>query len=811
MDLKEALNYIFNGQSMLFTGSGFSLGAKNLIGNVPRAGELVTCLDRETGYDSGGDLGYAAEEYIRQKGEYQMVGLLKSLFTVKEITKAQEAISKQRWLRIYTTNYDQIVEIGGRKNSLARHSVTLSDQVNDYKDLKNEVIHLNGCIDNLTVDKLNDEFKLTNVSYLTRDFQNSEWLDLFQFDLKDARAIFFVGFSMRYDLDIKRLIAMEAYKDKCFFIISPKESDKNKRQLDQFGTVLPIGTEGFADVLDKAYAGFTPALTKIPPIYLCFKEYSPRHSRPKIKDKDVSNLFLRGEIDDSMIDYSIHEPSTYLYYINRSQLSRAMTLIENGCKRIVINSDLGNGKSLFIKGLGILLSGSGYKVYEFKREEISVSREIDEICSIKDKKVAIILENYSSYKNVLKDLKLRCTDQVLIFTERSVKNDMAIDALSLQFGKPAEIDLNVLCDDEIRQLIAIMDKYGLWGKSAARRNDQKYDTIKNYYHGSLSSVLLDIISSPNIIGKYQSEISKIKKGAILYEALILILINRYFELNLDLEMLSVAIDDDLLNNYTLRRDPIIKQFIDFSNLEINVRSSVFSEAILKNVIDPVAIGRVLIKAFKRINIHRGEPKYKRILFSFLSSSNLIRLLDRKGENNQSILIDFFEQIRDCEFCRNNPHYWLQYAIVKLREPDYDMANMFFKNAYSFASKKPDFDTYQIDNHYARYLMENSTRNIDDKNFMKTVSRVQDILTEPSHLKDTKYYPFRVAQNYFPFYKKYKARMTKKERSTFAVYCEKLLKMIDIYLKSSPGYSHRKDVMNAKKDLEVIIADVANTK
>ena len=122
---------------------------------------------------------------------------------------------------------------------------------------------------------------------------------------------------------------------------------------------------------------------------------------------------------------------------------------------------------------------------------------------------------------------------------------------------------------------------------------------------------------------------------------------------------------------------------------------------------------------------------------------------------------------------------------------------------------PTIGAYTVSKLLSKF--KNRTRNIDDKNFMKTVSRVQDILTEPSHLKDTKYYPFRVAQNYLPFYKKYKARMTKKERSTFAVYCEKLLKMIDIYLKSSPGYSHRKDVMNAKKDLEVIIADVANTK
>lgn len=807
MDINEAINYIFEGQALLFTGSGFSFGATSAAGIIPSAGSLSNILDEQTGEDSNGDLGEAADAYIEKNGENQLVSLIKTHFCCKATTHAQDVISKQKWLRIYTTNYDDIVEIGGRKANLPRHTVTLADRVHDFKDLRNQVIHLNGSVDNLTPEKLYNEFKLTNASYLTRDFQDSEWVDLFQYDLKDAQAILFVGFSMKYDLDIKRVVAQEAFRDKTFFIVWHQESPKNIRQLEKFGIVLPISTEGFATKIEEAAKNYVPPTTVLTPPLLCFNKYSRNYVRQEIKDQDVFDLFLHGIVSDNLVCYSINEPKSYPYYVYREKLDFAFKLIENGCRRLVIHSDLGNGKTLFIKGLSIMLSKSGYDVYEFKRDEVSMERELDTICNIKGNRTVIVLENYSSYKNVLKYLKLRCTDQILLFTERSVKNDMAIDSLEKDFGETREIDLNVLTELEAERLNAVLNQYGLWGVSSTLRDDQKLDLIRRKYKGSLCSVLLDIMNSPSIIGRFQSEIGKIKRGSSLFQVLIMILVSKYLELNMDVDMLAVAIDDDLLGSTSYRRNEVMKEFVDFSSLEIRVRSSIFSEALLKNVIDATSISEVLIKAFKRINKHQSESKYRRVLFSLLSSSNLIRLLDRKGEDNQNLLINFFEKIRDCEFCKSNPHYWLQYAIIKLKEPNYEVAKKLFENAYAFAKKKTDFDPYQIDNHYARYLLENSINNIDDPEYMKTITQVQDILTEPGHLKRTKYYPFRVARNYYSFYEKYKAKMSKKEKQQMSAFSMKLLTMITIYKKSTPAYSHRWDVKDAENGLEAIVADI----
>lgn len=91
------------------------------------------------------------------------------------------------------------------------------------------------------------------------------------------------------------------------------------------------------------------------------------------------------------------------------------------------------------------------------------------------------------------------------------------------------------------------------------------------------------------------------------------------------------------------------------------------------------------------------------------------------------------------------------------------------------------------------------------NSCKYSRRLHEILIEPSHQKDTKYYPFKVAQNYLPFYQKYEKQMKKADKEFFYNACETMLNMIDRFVQAMPQYRHRKEVKNAKANLEKIIA------
>lgn len=253
MDLKEAINLIYAGNCILFLGAGYSLNAENILGKgIPLAGDLAGMLDRESEEDSDDDLSLAAQSYMEIKGEYQLVEYLKDTFTTVDVKHSHEILGKYSWKRVYTTNYDNVYEFSVTKNKKRTTPVTLSDKLRNFKDKKGLVVHLNGSVANLTTNELSKDFKLTDSSYLTSEFEQSEWVSLFRNDLADADAVFFVGFSGKSDLDIKRiLVENEDIFKKTFFIVHVKEKKATTKRLQQFGTVCKIGRDVFADMIEN--------------------------------------------------------------------------------------------------------------------------------------------------------------------------------------------------------------------------------------------------------------------------------------------------------------------------------------------------------------------------------------------------------------------------------------------------------------------------------------------------------------------------------------------------------------------------------
>lgn len=808
MTLKEGINKIFDGNCMLFLGSGFSLGSVNVNReNLVTAGKLSDKLDSLSGGDNEGILEDAADEFIETLGEYKLVDFLKKEFTVNAYSKEQEIIAKCKWGRIYTTNYDNTIEKINQDNGRILTPVTLSSSLREYHDKSNTVIHLNGSVSDLTSNSLSEEFKLTSSSYLTQSFLNSEWISLFRYDLKDCDAIFFVGYSLAYDLDIKRLMFENpSIKDKTFFIVSDTEKSSRLKIMERFGTPITIGVDGFAIEIQKQMATYKPPVIKYEKPYLCFVRPNSSNIRPKIQDNAIWDLFFWGIPHVDILKYSYNFSPDYLYYVHRDYLDKAIDLINNGQQNILVHSDLGNGKSLFIIGLSLELKRMGYDVYLYDHFDVSLNREIERICKKDNNRVVIIVENYSSNKEFFDILKTYRTNQILIVSDRTVNNDMGydwlVDVVKAQFYS---IDLNMMTDEEIEQLINIFDAYGLWSHLSAKNYFEKKNYIIYTCKRSFRNLLLGLLNSPTIITRFSSIINNIKERNNFYEALVLILVSKVFDLNMDLDMLSDAIDDTLIGNQMFKRNQIVKEFIDFDSLQIKVKSSILAEVILDKIVDGAIIEKVMAKTFLNFDKKRHNLNYKRVLRSLLSYANMQRVLNHHDPKYKSIIVEFFEEVRQCAFCQNNPHYWLQYAIVKLDDQDFPLAETFFKNAYSYAAKKDSFDTYQIDNHYARFLLENEIDSGNDKTCMDVFLKAHRILMDTKHDKDTKYYPFRVARNYKPFYNCFYKNMSHKNKEIFIHSCEEMLEMIERYYKVAPAYANRKDVREAKMQLEQIVA------
>ena len=191
-------------------------------------------------------------------------------------------------------------------------------------------------------------------------------------------------------------------------------------------------------------------------------------------------------------------------------MNKAIELINNGQQNILIHSDLGNGKTLFILGLSQELISLGYDVYLYDHFDVSLNREIEEICKIDNNRVVIIVENYSSNKEFFDILKTYRTNQILVVTDRTVNNDMGydwlVDMMKTQFFS---LDLNLLTENEIEQIIMVFDAYGLWSYLSAKNYFEKKNYIQNDCRKSFRNILLGLLKSPTIISRFNNIIDTI--------------------------------------------------------------------------------------------------------------------------------------------------------------------------------------------------------------------------------------------------------------------------------------------------------------
>ena len=817
MTIEQAINTVDGGNCMLFTGAGFSIGATGSDPSNPlqSAWDLTQKLYIEcTGKkELEGDLEDASNLYISEKGEYALIELLKDFFTVFDITPSQEYIGSIKWKRIYTTNYDNVLDIAYAKNRRRLEKVYLSKKVNDFKGKSNMCIHLNGSIENLSFETLNNEFKLTTASYLTQDFSNSDWVTLFMSDLQTSDAIFFIGYSMNYDLDIQRIVkdvaSINIMKEKCFFIVRKDEPERTIRRIENFGTPVKIGLDGFVELLKKRKSGNKPKQN-----YLhSFEQMNLKTFPSRIEYDDIIQLFVKGNVSIKNLDASISLPNNYLYVIRRTHLQTVLDDIFSGCQNILIQSSLGNGKTTLLFEMSTQLKKKGYNVYHFKRYFDGWENELERICTDTGNKTVIVVDNYAQNRRLFDKIELFRTDQTLVVAERTLTSDVAFEWLFKKFGEFNVYDVDKLDNNEIKALIEIFDSYGLWGRKSVMRWDKKEDFFRKNCHSSLREILLDLLKSDTIKQRFNDLIDTIKQKQSYYEALVLMLACPLFEINIDLDQLAFIFDKQHFYGTSFRNNPVIRELVNIDDGTITLRSSVLAESILVNVIDPSIITDVLIKVFKTLDPYRYEENYKQILKSLLSHQNISRVLKKERSDDNSYITKFFEEIRTTDFCYENEHYWLQYAITKLFAQDYPAASNFFNNAYAFAEKRQKRNggnanyTYQIDNHYARYLLEFEMEYGSKETCMNQFREAHKLLINPSNKIIVRFYTYKVARNYYRFYERFFKELKEVERREFVRACDEMYRRAKWYIESDDArFSRKEDVSKTLNEMLMITSE-----
>lgn len=807
MELEEAIKRINLGNCTLFLGAGYSLGAPTECGqSLGTASQVASNLYAECEEEFGvdGTLQDAAELYMERNSTAKLLDYLRSHFMAVDVLQSQQIIGSLPWKRVYTTNYDNVFELSCQKNGKTVTAVSASNDIINYADKRKLCIHINGLIQNLTEESLFKEFKLLTVSYASAEFQENPWSAVFRSDLKSSDAIFFIGFSLNYDLDLQRILYInQEVRDRCFFIVSDNENQRSIRKISEFGNVEAIGLDGLVQKIKR-----TPTLPiKLSKHYFCFNIQPKSESLPNITPTKVLDFYNWGSIDKSAFYYSTISPEEYKYAIRRTRTNEILDAINNGSNNIIVHSGFGNGKSLTLLSLSILLTQRGYTVYNYIKYYTSEPREVENIC--KDGKSVIIIDNYAQHKELLETIRTFRTDQILILAERTLINELAYFWLEDLLGNFDCFNVEKLSEEDISSLIPVFSQYGLFGEKASMRVDQKSSYLKYDCFSKFCPILIDLLNAPVFIERIKDLVQNIKLNRHFYEAFVFCLLSPIFEFVIDTDELSFIFNDNKLNSPKFTKDVNICEVIDFTNNKVSIHSSILAQKILQEV-DGSAIIDVLCKAFKALNQQRQSVSYSYLLRTLLSHANIQRVINPHSQDKLNQILRFYDTILPLEYCQTNHHFWLQYAIAELFAKDYNAAKVYFDNAYSFAKSKHSADIYQIDNHYARYLLENECVNGNQTTCLNAFLEAHKKLVDPIHKERVRFYPYRVADNYYDFYEHFYNGMKDYEKKVFIKSCQEMYNRSQWYLdQNGEEFVRKSEVRMVSNKIRKILEETGN--
>jgi len=728
VDTNDMLRKIGTGKAILFTGAGFSKKTVNILDEEPPlAKELAIKIGRLSGLDEDiDDLMLTSKYHLKYRDKIELLKLLKDSFVLKSVTNDHVNICALPWRRFYTTNYDNSIELSCLNSGKRIDALDIDAKPSDYMAQDDLCIHLNGVIDKATVNDFDSKIKLTNSSYLSpQSFINSQWNYIFKRDLETASAIIFVGYSM-YDIDVQRLLYQtDNLVEKTYFIVHEGAGFKETFFLSDFGHVLPIGLTGFSNLVSSM--SFEKNTEKDYELE-CFSLREIQHSDKIATDSEIKDLLLFGKVSQSQIDTSISNNYEDFFIIKRDLIRDTLKLIESG-SNILIHSELGNGKSIFLDALTYSLAQKGYKIYTFveKSEYDDELSEIDFISQRKEQSI-IVIEGYSKAERLLKHISINYPeDLTIIIADRSavaLRSASFISSLNISF---AEVSLDQLTDEEMLSFVDLLDNQGLWEDLTTLPNELKLKKIKEDYNGQISGILLGLLNSPAIKQKIQDLTDDLFISSDYKDTIFAIALCDIIDVKKTSAIISEISGNDSIYKMDLRNNISFKslyRFVENGNA-IETKSSLMSLAIINNSFKESYVKHKLLSVVKVFNEMRNVSHDSNNLFKSLLRFHILEIL--MPQKQKALDSYYMELKRVCPWLKDSPHYWVQYAMCRLSIGDLESAQTYLNDAYALANSRDNYHTENIDTQQARLLIVKCLKEVDSNKAFTFFQEAHNIL------------------------------------------------------------------------------------
>ncbi|MEQ8424353.1 MAG: hypothetical protein RIA63_06565, partial [Cyclobacteriaceae bacterium] len=307
-------------------------------------------------------------------------------------------------------------------------------------------------------------------------------------------------------MEVSRILLNGHIRDKVYFVTRHDPSEPDLFRLSKYGSVLPIGVQGFAQeilsrgrVLQPDQPSYLTALRKLE-----LPSLDDDHS-----DARVRNFLLDGNVDLGYIVNAITSESGRYLALRKSAECAPRVLKDTA--GLVLHSGLANGKTVALQEIASHLLLLDRSVYVLDDEDGNYESDIEKLSELKE--IAyLIVDDCERYSDLIKYfLSVLGPRGRVVASERShrlAKGIEPFDALDLQI---AINSVDYLEETERTGLIKVLDTAGLWGTLAGKSRKAKEDYIEVTCESQISAILLDILEAPQIKNVVLSEFQKVSK------------------------------------------------------------------------------------------------------------------------------------------------------------------------------------------------------------------------------------------------------------------------------------------------------------
>lgn len=717
----ESISEVDPTTSILFLGSGFSLGATNIAGGNPPNGSglrrhFIDTLKLPT--DTSYDLQVLTEEFASDDPQ-KLRDELYQIFRIASVDHAQTAVLDEPWRRIYTTNYDDAVEIHRQSKKLPRNDYDVSEPMPNRLP-QGAVVHLHGSIRLVTPENVLTSLVLGEASYVNQYVVRSPWYEQFQRDLVFANALYIIGYSLA-DYHIAALLLKDpALAKRTLFIQGPDRDDVFLRRTAPYGRTLFIGTNGFADALKKASRpDATTDLSRLK----SFRPLNPvrdQKSVTKPTASEVYDLLVYGDFDPGRLARS--QPGE-TYAFTRTDVGSAADMIEKR-RALVVDGRLGNGKTLFLHLLAFELAKRGWTCVLFRPGNSEIAGEVAALRNVE--RLVILIDQYSASQDALRGLLGDLPDARFVIEVRTGTFEVRYHEFANLLPMPFErITLNHLSKPEMAAFTRLCDFAGLPLPAAGGNRPSE-----------LRDILLELFSNRSIRDRIEKSLGPLFTTHAMRRILTMTILTAGTHGSIGAAFIRSVIGADPFISLK-PQEHLAKEIFEMSAESFRVRSSIFSNFVINAFIEPEEIADTVFEVTLAAAERRSQRAYRVLMSSLMAFSSLKHILQNKTDAI-AVILRIYERLRHDQRINGEPLFWLQFAIAMAEIPRLDTAWDYIQTAYRKAEERPGFHTYQIDTQAFRIALLLATEekhggtitHIED--ILAGLERIYSMLTEDSH-------------------------------------------------------------------------------